>query len=94
MALSHTAVEHFDEGVYASNVYFGPPEFAYPRREMYAPPLLPSLIEVGMLAGLPPNVAALLPGFLAGCGTMAALWWFGRSWLGPNVGLATATLCR
>jgi 4-amino-4-deoxy-L-arabinose transferase-like glycosyltransferase len=91
-ALSQSAVEHFDEGVYASNVWFGPPEFAYPQRTMYAPPLLPWLIEAGILAGISPNLAALLPGFLAGIATIAALWWFGRSWLGPPVGLATATL--
>lgn len=92
VALSHSAVEHFDEGVYASNLYFGAPDFAYPQQSLYAPPLLPALIEAGMIAGVPPNVAALLPGFLAGCGTIAALWWFGRSWFGPAVGLAAATL--
>src|SRR5262245_61844857 len=59
MAFSHSAVEHFDEGVYASNIFFGPPEFAYPMQRFYAPPLLPALIEVGMILGLPPNVAAL-----------------------------------
>jgi dolichyl-phosphate-mannose-protein mannosyltransferase len=91
-AFSRSAVEHFDEGVYASNVYFGAPDFAYPQQRFYAPPLLPALIEAGMLAGLPPNVAALLPAFLAGCGTIVALWWFGRSWFSPAVGLAAATL--
>lgn len=91
-AFSRSAVEHFDEGVYASNVYFGAPDFAYPQQRYYAPPLLPALIEAGMLAGLPPNVAALLPSFLAGCGTIVALWWFGRSWFSPAVGLAAATL--
>jgi len=91
-ALSRSAVEHFDEGVYASNLYFGAPDFAYPQQRFYAPPLLPALIEAGMLAGLRPNVAALLPGFLAGCGTIVALWWFGRSWFSPAVGLAAATL--
>ncbi len=92
VAVSRSAVEHFDEGVYASNIYFGPPEFAFPRQRFYAPPLLPALIELGMIAGLPPNLAALLPGFLAGCATIVALWWFGRSWFGPEVGLAGAAL--
>ncbi|HEX5104434.1 MAG TPA: glycosyltransferase family 39 protein [Pirellulaceae bacterium] len=91
-ALSRSTVEHFDEGVYASNLYFGPPDYAYPLQRFYAPPLLPALIETGMIAGLPPNLAALLPGFLAGCGTIVALWWFGRSWFSPAVGLAAATL--
>jgi 4-amino-4-deoxy-L-arabinose transferase-like glycosyltransferase len=93
LALSRSAVEHFDEGVYASNLWFGPPDFAYPLRHLYAPPLLPALIEAGMIAGLPPNLAALLPSFLAGCATIAALWWLGRTWFGPGVGLAAATLC-
>lgn len=91
-ALSHSAVEHFDEGVYASNVYFGGPDYAYPQQRLYAPPLLPALIEAGMIVGLPPNVAALLPSFLAGCGTIVALWWFGRSWFSPAVGLGAAVL--
>jgi 4-amino-4-deoxy-L-arabinose transferase-like glycosyltransferase len=90
--LSHATVEHFDEGVYASNIYFGPPDYAYPQQRLYAPPLLPALIEAGMIAGLPPNLAALLPGFLAGCGTIVAVWWFGRSWFGAEVGLAAASL--
>jgi 4-amino-4-deoxy-L-arabinose transferase-like glycosyltransferase len=33
-----------------------------------------------------------LPSFLAGCGTIAALWWLGRSWFSPEVGLAAAAL--
>ena len=91
-ALSKSAVEHFDEGVYASNIYFGPPDYAYPLQKFYAPPLLPALIEAGMIAGLAPNLAALLPSFLAGCGTIVAVWWFGRSWFTPAAGLAAATL--
>jgi 4-amino-4-deoxy-L-arabinose transferase-like glycosyltransferase len=93
VALSRSAVEHFDEGVYASNLWFGPPDFAYPLQRFYAPPLLPALIEAGMLAGLAPNLAALLPSFLAGCGTIAAVWWFGRTWFAPEVGLSAAALC-
>src|SRR5678816_2922850 len=41
-----SAVEHFDEGVYASNIYFGPPDYSYPMLRFYAPPLLPALIAV------------------------------------------------
>lgn len=91
-AFSRSAVEHFDEGVYASNIYFDGPEYAYPLQRFYAPTLLPALIEAGMMVGLPPNVAALLPSFLAGCGTIMALWWFGRSWFGPPAGIAAAAL--
>jgi 4-amino-4-deoxy-L-arabinose transferase-like glycosyltransferase len=91
-ALSDSAVEHFDEGVYASNLFFGPPDYAYPQQKFYAPPLLSALIEAGMIVGLAPNVAALLPSFLAGCGTIVALWWVGRSWFGAAVGLSAAAL--
>jgi len=93
VALSQSAVEHFDEGVYASNLWFGPPDYAYPLRHLYAPPLLPALIETGMIAGLAPNLAALLPSFVAGSATIVAIWWFGRTWFSPAVGLAAAALC-
>jgi dolichyl-phosphate-mannose-protein mannosyltransferase len=93
VAWSQSAVEHFDEGVYASNLWFGPPDYAYPLRHLYAPPLLPALIEAGMIAGLAPNLAALLPSFMAGSATIVAFWWFGRTWFSPAVGLAAAALC-
>src|SRR3954451_6259442 len=92
VALSHSAIEHFDEGVYASNVYFGPPDYAYPMQRFYAPPLLPALIETFLILRLPPNLAAILPSFLAGCGMIIAIWWFARSWFGPADGLTAATL--
>jgi 4-amino-4-deoxy-L-arabinose transferase-like glycosyltransferase len=78
--------------VYASNLWFGPPDYAYPLQRLYAPPLLPALIEAGMIMGLPHNFAATLPSFLAGCATIGALWWFGRTWFGPAVGLSAAAL--
>ena len=87
-----SAVEHFDEGVYASNLYFGEPPFTYPMQHLYAPPLLPSLIEAGMIAGLPPNVAAILPSLLAGCATLVAVWRIGRRWFGPAAGIASLGL--
>lgn len=95
-AARHSAVEHFDEGVYASNVFFPPPEYAFPMQQFFAPPLVPGVIEVcltaGILVGLPANVAALLPGILAGCVSIAAVWWLGRSWLSPQAGIAAAAL--
>ena len=43
---SRMAVEHFDEGVYASNIWFGEAtNYQFPNRHLYAPPLLPYLIE-------------------------------------------------
>ncbi|WP_437190679.1 ArnT family glycosyltransferase [Planctomicrobium sp. SH527] len=38
-------VEHFDEGVYASNLYVGPPDFCFPYQHLYAPPLFPAVLE-------------------------------------------------
>lgn len=86
------AVEHFDEGVYASNLFFGPPDYAYPLQALYAPPLVPGMIEAAMLAGLAPNVAALLPAYLAGSLTLGLLWWYSRRWMGPCAALAVLAL--
>jgi len=48
--LSAMAIEHFDEGVYASNLWFSPEQGAeYPGRYFYAPPLFPFLIEWSMI---------------------------------------------
>jgi hypothetical protein len=92
LAAALSAVEHFDEGVYASNVFFGPPDYAYPLQALYAPPLLPAMIEAAMLAGLPPNVAALLPAWLAGGVTLALVWWWSRRWMGPYPAIACLAL--
>jgi len=88
------AVEHFDEAVYASNVWFGPDDsFRYPEQHFYAPPLLPTLIEwIFTLAG-PSNLGAMLPSLVAGSLMIPLVWWVGRSWFGPVAGLAAATLC-
>src|SRR4051812_33853322 len=95
-ALARSAIEHFDEGVYASNIYIGPPDYAYPMQRFYAPPLVPALIETAMtagaLVGIPPNLAALLPSFAAGCGTIVAVWCLARFWFSPSAGLAAAAL--
>ena len=50
------AIEHFDEGVYASNLYCGhlDPPFAYPMRHLYAPPLFPALLEWAQILAGPP----------------------------------------
>jgi len=89
---SRSAVEHFDEGVYASNLFFNEPPYSYPMQHLYAPPLLPSLIEAGMIAGLPPNLAAILPGLIAGCLTLIVVWRMARWWFGPAAGLSALAL--
>src|SRR5205807_908608 len=68
---SRLAVEHFDEGVYASNLWFGEANhYQYPGRFFYAPTLLPALIEwVFILAG-PSNGGAIVISLVAGCLTI------------------------
>ena len=88
------AVEHFDEGVYASNIWFGNlPEGAYPSQHLYAPPLLPALIEWCFVFSGPSNYAAMWPNQIAGTLTVLLIWWLGRKWFGPLAGLVAAGLC-
>jgi dolichyl-phosphate-mannose-protein mannosyltransferase len=93
VAYSYSSVEHYDEGVYATRFWFSPPDYGYPLRRLHAPPLLPAIIQWGMIAGVPSKLAALGPSLAAGCATIAAIWWFARTWFDPTVGLIAATLC-
>ncbi|MBI3865579.1 MAG: glycosyltransferase family 39 protein [Planctomycetia bacterium] len=88
------AVEHFDEGVYASNFFFSGDkgDERYPKQHLYAPPLVPILIELTMVAFGPSNIAALAVSIVAGSLTVPLMWWVGRRWFGPAAGLAAATL--
>ncbi len=90
---SRMAVEHFDEGVYASNLWFGPEAgFAYPARHLYAPPLLPGLSEWSQIVLGTNAWGAMFPGILAGCLTILAIWRVVRRWFGLSAGLAAASL--
>lgn len=91
---SRLAVEHFDEGVYASNIFFSGDkgDEHYPDQHLYAPPLVPFLIECAMLALGPSNLAAILVNIAIGSLTIPLVWWVGRRWFGPVAGLASATL--
>lgn len=98
------AVEHFDEGVYATNIWFDSTVgYEYPKRRFYAPPLLPALIEWSIIiehlttapAGAPvtpSNLATMAPSLLAGCLTLVAIWWTARTWFSPPAGLAALAL--
>ena len=94
VALDRLAVEHFDEGVYASNVWFGPREdFQYPNQHLYAPPLVPFLIETIFQIFGPSNLGAMAVSLTAGCLTVPLVWWVGRRWFDPLAGLIAASLC-
>jgi 4-amino-4-deoxy-L-arabinose transferase-like glycosyltransferase len=88
------AVEHFDEGVYASNLYSGnqDPSYAYPDRHLYAPPLFPALLEWAIILSGGRAQAALWVNVLAGSLTILVMWWGSRQWFGPAAGVISATL--
>src|SRR5438477_12380920 len=85
---SRLAVEHFDEGVYASNLFFHDKAGTghYPDQHLYAPPLLPFLIECAMIVFGTSNAAAMAVNIVAGALTVPLLWWLGRRWFGPTAG--------
>ena len=98
---ANMAVEHFDEGVYASNLWFTK-EFGYAfhLRHLYAPPLMPSLIEASLVVeqlllrpgGQPSSLAVMAPGLLAGCATPVLIWWVTRGWFGAAPAAAAMLL--
>jgi len=91
--LDELAVEHFDEGVYASNLLFTAEEgFEYPQRFLYAPPLLPSLVEWSQILTGGASWAPFLPGLLLGSLTVPLIWLFVRRCFSPAGGLAAASL--
>jgi 4-amino-4-deoxy-L-arabinose transferase-like glycosyltransferase len=92
--LDRSTIEHFDEGVYASNLWFGEQsDYRYPLRHLYAPPLLPALIEWTMiLSGRISGTVALVPSLLAGCATIGLVGWCAARWLGPSAAIAAMCL--
>ncbi|MDA0282033.1 MAG: glycosyltransferase family 39 protein [Planctomycetota bacterium] len=90
--LDQLAIEHFDEGVYASNLWFPDEGFQYPDRFLYAPPLVPSLIEWSMLLFIPARWAAFLPSLILGSLTVPLAWWSLRRWSNGPAGIAAAAL--
>lgn len=89
---SAMAVEHFDEGVYASNLWFPDGGFHYPDRHLYAPSLLPALIEWSVIFFGSASWVPMIPSLVFGTLTIPLVWWVGRSWFGPAAGIAAGTL--
>ena len=83
-------VEHYDEGVYASNLYSDASGYAYPDRHLYAPPLWPAVIETAILS-IGPS-AACWPSIVAGTLLVVAIWALGREWFDIATGLTAALL--
>tara|TARA_R100001132_G_C3275859_1_gene100185 strand:- start:13594 stop:15414 length:1821 start_codon:yes stop_codon:yes gene_type:complete len=91
--LSDSGIEHFDEGVYASNLWFYAEQGGeYPGRFYYAPPLFPFLIEWSMIFLGSGPLGVFLPSLLFGMLTVLLIWWVAREWFGPAAGLVALTL--
>lgn len=89
---SAMAIEHFDEGVYASSLLFPDQDYRYPDRHLYAPSLVPALIEWSIILFGDKGIVPLLPSLLLGTLTVPLMWWVGRQWFGALSGIAAATL--
>jgi 4-amino-4-deoxy-L-arabinose transferase-like glycosyltransferase len=87
---SRISIEHWDEAVYSCNRFF--PDGSYPGRYLYAPPLVPALIELAMLVGGATSNAAVLPNLLLSALTVILCWWAAREWFGRGAGLSAAAL--
>lgn len=89
--LDRTAVEHFDEGVYASNLFFSQAEgSAYPQRHLYAPPLVPALLEWSETFFGYTSVGTMLPGVVFGTLTVVLVFHVASSWFGNEAAWPTA----
>jgi hypothetical protein len=92
VGLDEIAIEHFDEGVYASNLWFPDSGFKYPDQHLYAPPLVPSLIEWSTLIFGETSWAPFFPSLLLGTLTVPLVWFVGRGWFGAPAGVAASCL--
>lgn len=87
------AVEHFDEGIYASVLWYdGQFHAPYPARQLFAPPLISTMMEFfSWIPGLA-KYAAFLPSMLLGIATIPAMWLLARSWFGKPAGIFIAAV--
>ena len=83
------AVEHFDEGVYASDALF---PRGYPFRHLYAPPMMPLAIRWASRFGPAETFGPSLPNLAASCLTLAVVWSVARCWFGTRSAMAALAL--
>ncbi|WP_437186496.1 ArnT family glycosyltransferase [Planctomicrobium sp. SH668] len=86
---SRMAVEHFDEGVYASNLYSDHIGFEYPDRQYYAPPLLPAIFEWVMVFTGASSHAVMWVNVVFGTGLIFAVWWTTKELLQTSTPIST-----
>ena len=89
---SGIAIEHFDEGVYASNLWCPDDDYGYPDRHLYAPPGLPRVIEEAHLWLGASDFSSIAPSLLAGIALIPLLGLLARDWLGEPAGRAAVLL--
>jgi dolichyl-phosphate-mannose-protein mannosyltransferase len=89
--LSGQSVEHFDEGVYSSVLWYDAMAGeAWPYRGLYAPPMLSWCIElVSYVPGLA-DYAPFLPAAVCGIAMVGAVYWLASMWFGRVAGLFAA----
>ena len=77
------AIEHYDEGVYAANLFAAPPflDYKYPDRHLYAPPFLPAVYEWVLILSGQSLAAVMWVNVLLGTALVAAIWWTTRELL-------------
>ncbi len=91
-APAHLSIEHFDEGVYASNYFSSHLDFRYPDRHLYAPPLFPAILEWALIfsGGNPHTV--MFVNVVLGTALVAAIWWLTKLIAGDAAAIAAASL--
>lgn len=88
LQMEFETVEHFDEGVYSSVLWYdGVFGRSWPGREYFAPPGLPTLIELASLLPGMQRLAPFLPSLVFGTLTPLVFWWTARFWFGTAAGL-------
>lgn len=80
-------IEHFDEGVYASVLWYDA-QFgtAWPGREYFAPAGLPFLIELAALVPGLQQRSPFVPSLVFGVASPLLFWWVARFWFGRPAG--------
>lgn len=88
----HMAVEHFDEGIYTSSVWFDSElSDGYPGRQFFAPAGLPAAIKFFSWIA-PADLAPFLPALILGSLMIPIAWLTARIWFGQMAGLIAAFL--
>ncbi|QDT34521.1 glycosyltransferase family 39 protein [Thalassoglobus polymorphus] len=91
-APDHLSIEHFDEGVYASNYFSSHLDFRYPDRHLYAPPLFPAILEWALIFSGGNPQAVMFVNVILGTALVAAIWWLTKLIAGDAAAIAAASL--